>query len=88
MKTIEGITAARKTAARSRMLKDSIYSSLNRCGDAGSLAAQAAMYTDILVTEDANLFRSEFGRLTHDEIKFFNAIQRAAIDAIEGSGCP
>ena len=34
------------------------------------------MYTDILITEDANLFKSNFGRLTHDEIKFFNASVR------------
>ena len=56
---------------------------MNLCGDVGSLAAQAAMYTDILITEEAILFRKNFGRLTHDEVKFFNAIQRAAIDAIE-----
>ena len=65
------------------MTKNSIYSDLNLCGDAGSLAAQAAMYTDILITEDANLFKANFGRLTHDEIKFFNAIQKAAMNAIE-----
>ena len=29
------------------------------------------------------VFKTNFGRLTHDEIKFFDAIQRAAIDAIE-----
>ena len=29
------------------------------------------------------MFKSEFGRFTHDETKFFNAIHRAAIDAIE-----
>ena len=41
------------------------------------------MYTDAMVCEDAILHSSEFARVTHDDTKFVNAIQRAAVDAIE-----
>ena len=47
------------------------------------MAAQEAMYTDALVCDDAMLHSRDFSRVTHDETKFFNAIQRAAIDAVE-----
>ena len=83
MKSVEGLLGQRKTSARSQMKSNSAYSCLNLCGDVGSLAAQAAMYTDILIIEDAILFGKHFARLLHDEVKFFNAIQRASIDAIE-----
>ena len=83
LKAIEGLLARRKTEARSRLESDTIYCNLNLCGEKGTLAAQEAMYTDSMVCEDANLHSSEFARVLHDEVKFFNAIQRAAIDAIE-----
>jgi hypothetical protein len=83
LKAVEGLLARRKTDARALLGKDTIYCDLNLCGEKGSLAAQEAMYTDAMVCEDAILHSAEFARALHDEVKFFNAIQRAAIDAIE-----
>ena len=83
LKAIEGLLALRKSQARASLPPDSIYSSSNLCGDIGKLAAQTAMYGDILTIEDALLHGRSIGRLTHDEVKFFNVIQRSAIDAIE-----
>ena len=82
-KAIEGLLARRKAAARAALDRGVIYCQLNLCGDTGALAAQEAMYTDAMVCEDAILHSREFSRPTHDETKFFNAIQRAAVDAIE-----
>ena len=83
LKAVEGLLARRKTDARSLLKRDTIYCQLNLCGEKGTLAAQQAMYIDAMVCEDALLHSTEFARLTHDETKFFNAIQRAAVDAIE-----
>ena len=83
LKSIEGLLARRKATTRAALGRDTIYSSLDLCGDTGALAAQEAMYTDAMVCEDATLHSRPFSRVTHDETKFFNAIQRPAIDALE-----